>query len=412
MKPSLTLLTVLLGLAAAAPQDKSVLDDLSRNLEEDVKKTLADLEKQNKNVAGTIEEMAKLLGWQAAGNLPGNWGKGATILSLLSTSDYTVSKENAKEWSKNLGSTVISFLPKVGALGNIPGFLSMLKTVAIGIEKAQFPEMTARRQAEEKCFRDEGRTYKDLCENCKPHLTVSLLGKLNGCADKPVEGRDYEVDHVRVQAFCSEAVLCSGYKKGGTPDIIDSTYRYDPLRSFWCRDKDQQIGMLLSSWIGGTLADSLHMLDYDDFRKALEPVCKEALKGEVQSQCPTRDEIETANKEFPPYSYCLPGKIHNKEKLMDKKYQQDPQDPNFFVVTETRMQYRKEGESAGVWTGKCGTYIDSSDGKLNHGCCGPFKFDHAYAFAKPEDGEGWCHVASETWKVPEDLRKITVTKEN
>lgn len=112
--------------------------------------------------------------------------------------------------------------------------------------------------------------------------------------------------------------------------------------------------------------------------------------------------LRLQNKEFPPYSYCLLGKIHNEEKLKDRKYEQDPQDPNLFVVSKTRMQYRKEGESAGVWTGQCGSYIDSSDGQLNHGCCGPFKFDGVYVFLKPEDGEGCCHGASEDKKMAEE----------
>jgi hypothetical protein len=52
------------------------------------------------------------------------------------TSDYTVSPENAKEWARNLASIAISFLPKVGALGLLLGFINILKTIAISIEKA------------------------------------------------------------------------------------------------------------------------------------------------------------------------------------------------------------------------------------------------------------------------------------
>ncbi|KID82928.1 hypothetical protein MGU_09764 [Metarhizium guizhouense ARSEF 977] len=333
MKLSLTLLTVLLGLGAAAPQDHSSIDGLNKNLKEQVKNTLAELEQQNKMNTGTVKEMAQQHAWQVTGQQPGKIRKGASILSLLATSDYTVT---------------ISFLPKVGALGSLPGFISILKTIAISIEKAQFPDITARREAEEKCFKENGRTYKDLCNYYKPHLTVSLLGRLNGCSDKEVVHRDAYVDHTRAEAFYRKGVLCNSYKKGGTPDIIDEAYRYDPLRAFWCKDKDEQLGLLLSESISEALRDSIHLLDYDEFRKQLEPSCKELLKGQFKNQCPIRDEIETANKEFPPYSYCLLGKIHNEEKLKDHPYKQDPQDPNLFVVSKTRMQYRKEGESGGV----------------------------------------------------------------
>jgi hypothetical protein len=44
MMLSLTLLTVLLGLGAAAQQDHSSIDSLNKNLEEQVKNTLAELE--------------------------------------------------------------------------------------------------------------------------------------------------------------------------------------------------------------------------------------------------------------------------------------------------------------------------------------------------------------------------------
>lgn len=156
MKLSLTLLTVLLGLGAAAPQDHSPIDGLNKNLEEQVKKTLAELEQQIKINAGTVNDMANQLAWQVSGEQPGMMGKGATILSLLATSDYTVSPEHAKEWAKNLASTVISFLPKVGAIGSLPGFINILKTIAISIKKAQFPNIAARREAEEKCFKENG----------------------------------------------------------------------------------------------------------------------------------------------------------------------------------------------------------------------------------------------------------------
>lgn len=77
----------------------------------------------------------------------------------------------------------------------------MLKTITISIEKAQFPDIAARRESEETCYREKGRTYKDICNFCKPRLTVSLLGRLNGCSDKEVVNRDTYVDHTRAQAF-------------------------------------------------------------------------------------------------------------------------------------------------------------------------------------------------------------------
>lgn len=77
----------------------------------------------------------------------------------------------------------------------------MLKTIVISTEKAQFPDIAARRESEEKCYREKGRTYKDLCNYSKPSLTVSLLGRLDGCSDKEVVNRDTYVNHTRAQAF-------------------------------------------------------------------------------------------------------------------------------------------------------------------------------------------------------------------
>ncbi|KID76805.1 uncharacterized protein G6M90_00g103810 [Metarhizium brunneum] len=310
MKFSLTLVTALLGLAAAAPQNDPSTEGLSKELADEMQKVLKQLEEDNKkSIPGTIQAMAEQLGWQAAGNLPGKVGQGATLLSFLATSDYSITPENGKEWVKNLGGVALSFLPKVGTLGNIPGFLGMLKTIAIGLERAQFPELAAKRDAEAKCFADNKvRTYKDLCAYCKPHLTISLLGRLNGCTDELVANRDDYVDHKRAQSFCADAVLCSGYNDGGPSKIIKNGFRYDPLRSFWCKDKDVQIGMLLSSWIGEPLRDSLYMLDAEDFRNALTPACKEITKDlNVEGTCPKREELEAADKLAPPVSYCQPG---------------------------------------------------------------------------------------------------------
>lgn len=311
MKLSLTLTTVLLGLAAAAPGSDPSTEGLSKDLEQQVKKNLAELEEINKkSIPGTIQDMAKQLGWQAAGNLPGKIGQGATILSLLATSDYTVSPENGKAWVKNLGGAALSFLPKVGTLGNLPGFIGMIKTIAIGIERAQFPELTAKREAEAKCFSSNAdRTYKDLCQNCPTHLTISLLGRLNGCSDKPVVGRDAHLDDARVKGFCLDAVLCDGYNNGGPSKVITQGARYDPLRSFWCKEKDEQVGMLLHDWLGGPLSESLYMLDAEDFRNALAPSCKKLLRDDkIEAKCPSREEREEADKMAPPISYCAPGK--------------------------------------------------------------------------------------------------------
>ncbi|KAG8428505.1 hypothetical protein J3459_003869 [Metarhizium acridum] len=314
MKLSLALVTALLGLAAAAPQNDPSTEGLSKELAEEFQKNLKQLEEDNKkSIPGTIQDMAEKLGWQGAGNLPGKIGQGATILSLLATSDYSVSAENGKKWVKDLGGVGLSFLPKVGTLGNLPGFLGMIKTIAVGLEQARFPELAAKREAEAKCFAsNDVRTYKDLCQNCKPHLTISLLGRLNGCTDELVTNRDGYVDHKRAQSFCADAVLCSGYNDGGPGKIIKSGFRYDPLRSFWCKEKDDQIGMLLSSWIGQPLRESLYMLDHEDFRNALTPACKEITKDlNIEGKCPTREELEAADKLAPPISYCQPGQSVN-----------------------------------------------------------------------------------------------------
>ncbi|KID94995.1 hypothetical protein MAJ_09069, partial [Metarhizium majus ARSEF 297] len=295
MKLSSTLVTALLGLAAAAPQNDPSTEGLSKELADEMQKVLKQLEEDNKkSIPGTIKNMAEQLGWQAAGNLPGKVGQGATLLSFLATSDYSVTPENGKEWVKNLGGVALSFLPK---------------TIAIGLERAQFPELAAKRDAEAKCFADNKvRTYKDLCAYCKPHLTISLLGRLNECTDDLVADRDYYVDHKRAQSFCTDAVLCSGYNDGGPSKIIKNGFRYDPLRSFWCKDKDVQIGMLLSSWIGEPLRDSLWMLDAEEFRNALTPACKEITKDlNIEGTCPKKEELEAADKLAPPQSYCQPG---------------------------------------------------------------------------------------------------------
>ncbi|PMB66737.1 hypothetical protein BM221_007733 [Beauveria bassiana] len=315
MKVSLPSVIAILGLATALPQNDPSTDGISKELEAQMQNALQELEETNKkSLPGTIQGIAEGLGWQVGGNLIGSLppgiSHGATILSLLANSDYSVTPENGKEWVKNLGGISLAFLPKVGALGGLPGFIGLIKTIAVGLETAQFPELAAKREAEARCFAsNDVATYKDLCQFCKPHLTISLLGKLHGCTDERVADRDPHVDHVRAQGFCADAVLCSGYNDGGPEKIITQGFRYDPLRSFWCKEKDEQIGMLLSSWLSEPLRNSLYMLDAEDFRNALTPACKEVTKDlNIEGKCPTREEREEADKLAPPISFCAPGK--------------------------------------------------------------------------------------------------------
>lgn len=417
LKTYLTLVC-LLGLGVATPQqqldpsiDDSIINNLSWNLEKNVKETLAELEQQNKISAGSIQDIAGQFGWQVAGSLDGNIlklgkvtinaGQAATVTGAI------VNAETIKDWATSFGTTAMAFLPKVSVMGNLPGFLNILMTIAVTLEKHHFAEVHALRQQADYCFTKEGRTYSDLCNNCKPHLAVSLLGKLNGCSADEVVDRDAPLDYSRALGFCS-TVLCNGYSGGGTLSIISQAHRFDPLRAFWCKTKQEQIGLLMNNRIGEAIGSSLDVIDYDEFRKRLEEPCKKLVGDDAKNFCPTKAEIQKANDEFPPISYCQAGKQPSKEKIGGKT-EQDPEDSNLFVVTETGMQYRKEGPDDAVWTGKCGTYIDSSDGKLNHGCCGPFSFDGASMPVKPEDGAPWCRGAENGKKVPEDLFKIKLS---
>lgn len=312
MKPSLTFVTVLLGLAAAAPQsdpDPSKYG-LSKDFPDRIKKTLEDLKAQKQDVGKVIGDVAQQVGWQVTGSLPGAVGKGATILSFLTSLkdlNNPPTQEQAKDVLKNFASAAIAFVPTFGALGGLPGFLGIMKTITIGIFNAEFPELAAKAEMKEKCFSDEA-TYEDLCNNCQPHLTVSWLGRLNGCTKDKVVRRNGHQDHVRAQAFCS-AVFCSGYNGGETDQIIGQGTRYDPLRAFWCASKDEQIGLLLSSWIGGSLLENIHLLNTDDFRNAMRPACSELLKDE-KDVCPSKEVFQKAEEDFPSLTFCSPGKVH------------------------------------------------------------------------------------------------------
>ncbi|TWU71165.1 hypothetical protein ED733_002738 [Metarhizium rileyi] len=327
---------------------------------------------------------------------------------LFATSSYEMSEENGKEWAKNLATTAIGSLPQgFGAIAGIVGFLNLMKTTVIAIDKATFPELYAKKEMDETCFTKNGRTYSDLCNNCKPHLYLSMLGRINDCSKETVVRRDANVDRNRVIGFCSGVVLCDGYDGGGTHKIISQASRYDPVQRFWCMSREERMGVLLNDQIGETFRSNILEFDTEKLRKALEPVCKEVMGGTVENQCPTRDELKAAEKEYPPIEFCMPGKSRAEQKMDEAKYEQDPTDPDLFAVAETNMQYRREEGGYGVWTGQCGHYRDSSDGQLNHGCCGPFEYEtRSYSWAKPEDGQGWCHIAGDEHKVPEELRRI------
>ncbi|TWU75124.1 hypothetical protein ED733_002412 [Metarhizium rileyi] len=145
----------------------------------------------------------------------------------------------------------------------------------------------------------------DLAKNLEEQMKKTREGLEQG---QQAAHRDASIDRVRAIAFCSDAVLCDGYNQGGTREIISKGFRYDPLRAFWCKSNYEQMGLLTNNRIGKSLHENLYLLDFQDFRNAMEQSCKELLKGEVENQCPSRDEIDTANNEFLPIDYCNPGK--------------------------------------------------------------------------------------------------------
>lgn len=312
MKLSVTLATTLVGLAAAAPQSDPVPEDLAAKVEEVLRQVeVKNTEANNGGIGGTINDVVKQIVPQAAGNLYPPIGQGASIVALLATSEYKFDEANGKEWLKNLGGLALSFLPKVATLGNLPGFIGIIKTIAIGIEAAQFPELTAKRAAAAKCFAaNSEKTYNDVCANCKPELAMSLLARLNKCTNENVVSRNAYEDNKFAQSFCG-TVLCSGHRAGDIDNIIKQGFRYDPVRAFWCKEKEEIIGMIMSPWIGQPLLENYHKLDHEDLRQALTEPCQQLFKTQglqIDGVCPTRAEFDEANTRSVPQSFCAPGK--------------------------------------------------------------------------------------------------------
>ncbi|EFY94784.1 hypothetical protein X797_009773 [Metarhizium robertsii] len=262
MKPSLTFVPVRLGLAAAAPQrnpDPSKYG-LSKGFPDKIKKTLEDLKAINQNRRRRPT--------------------GATILSFL-TSLKDLNKPPRPRTSqgpvwKKFASAAIAFVPTFGALGGLPGFLAIMKAITMGIFNAESPELAAKAEMKGKRFSDEA-TYEDLCNNCQPHLTISWLGRLNGCTKDKVrrrDGPDYRAEH--------------------------------PVRP--SASKDEQIGLLLSSWIGGSLMENIHLLGTDDFRNAMRPACSGLLEDE-KDVCLSKEIFQKAEEDFPSVTFCAPGKV-------------------------------------------------------------------------------------------------------
>ncbi|GKU09491.1 class iii nucleotidyl cyclase [Fusarium langsethiae] len=423
MRFSAALVTVL-GLGRAMAQEDAERDKLADLVKQDISanfnRTLDLLKDRNKFSASSVTDLAKLFGWQVSGSLDGdilkldkvtvNIGQAATIGGMLVNGDYNMAADALKDWAKNFGTTALAFLPKVGALGNLPGFLTMLVSIAGTIDGHYHASTYAGREAEAACFSNESQTYKGLCDNCSPNLVISLLGKLHNCSDEKVALRDGPRDLDTAQQLCS-TVLCSTYASGapgGRDAILSNPYRYDPLRSFWCMTKEKQIGLLLNPTIGAALSENLGVIDYHEFRNKLVDPCKKLYGGGSENKCPTNDVFQKKNQQFPPVEYCAPGL----RAAPLPRYVQDPKNSSLFTDESTWMQYKKNDNRTSTWTGKCGSYRESSDGLLNHGCCGPFDFPTGHFIVKPEDGAPWCQgVRDENLKVP-DNEKMIPTPDN
>ncbi|KAK9439997.1 hypothetical protein VB005_04616 [Metarhizium brunneum] len=160
MKPSLTFVPVLLGLAAAAPQsnpDPSKYG-LSKDFPDRIKKTLEDLKAQKQDVGKVISDVAQQVGWQVTDSPPGAVGKGATMLSFLTSSkdlNNPPTEEQAKDVLKKFASAAVAFVPTFGALGGLPGFLAIMKAITMGIFNFESPELVAKADMKGKRFSDE-----------------------------------------------------------------------------------------------------------------------------------------------------------------------------------------------------------------------------------------------------------------
>jgi len=317
MKASLALagLMALVATAQQQPSDKELAQLVKKDLTANVEATYKLLEADNKFKASDVVDMAKQLGWQVAGSLDGNIlklgnvkvsvGQTSTVGGTVVNGDYNLTAAARKDWVKNFGTAAMGFVPKVGALGNLPGFVMLLATIAGTIDRNQRAATLAKKAQEQACF-DKGRTYSDLCNNCNTDLIVSVLGKLHNCSNKPVASRDHSTESKMAQSFCSAIVLCNGYNNGGTGSIIKAPYRYDPLRSFWCRPKEDQIGLLLDPTIGSALRTNLDVIDYDEFRNVLKEPCTKLLGDKApKNKCPTKAQIQEANSQFKPINYCF-----------------------------------------------------------------------------------------------------------
>lgn len=172
MKPSLTFVPVRLELAAAAPQsnpDPSKYG-LSKDFSDKIKKTLQDLKAQKQDVGKVIGDVAQQVGWQVTGSLPGAVGKGATMLSFLTSLkdvNNPPTEEQAKDVLKKFASAAIAFVPTFGALGGLPDFLGIMKAITMGIFNFESPELAAKADMKGKRFSDEA-AYEDLCNKCQP----------------------------------------------------------------------------------------------------------------------------------------------------------------------------------------------------------------------------------------------------
>ncbi|KAH0594593.1 hypothetical protein MHUMG1_07427 [Metarhizium humberi] len=267
MKPSLTFVPVRLGLAAAAPQSNPDPSKyaLSKDFPDRIKKTLEDLKAQKQDVGKAIGDVAQQVGWQVTGSLPGAPPHRRTSQGRLEEVCLGGNRVCPHVWRPRRPTR----LPR-----HHEGHHH-------GIFNAESPELAAKAEMKGKRFSDES-TYEHLCNNCQPHLTISWLGRLNGCTKDKVVKRDARQDHVRAPAG-------------------------NPVRP--SASKDEQIGLLLSSWIGGLLLENIHLLDMNDFRNAMRPACSGLLKDE-KGVCPSKEVFQKAEDDFPSLTFCAPGKVH------------------------------------------------------------------------------------------------------
>lgn len=200
MKPSLTFVPVRLGLAAAAPQsnpDPSRYGP-SKDFPDRIKKTLEDLKAQKQN--RRRRPKGRMASHRQSARRCRQRGHHALLPHLLERSQQPPTEEQAKDVLKKFASAAIAFVPTFGALGGLPDFLGIMKAITMGIFNFESPELAAKADMKGNRFSDEA-TYEHLCNNCQPHLTISWLGRLNGCTKDKVVKRDARQDHVRAPSF-------------------------------------------------------------------------------------------------------------------------------------------------------------------------------------------------------------------